>query len=999
MNELTAKQRYAVDVEDSALVSAAAGSGKTRVMTEKVVKLISEGADIRDMAIMTYTSAAAAEMKSRIYRQLLYSESDDPRLKQQADLVAVAKIGTCHNFCIKILRENYDLAGLSYNFTVLPKEIADSLKERASIDIMTERLNDGDKDMEAFLRRYVRRMSKKDLAGAISKTVFDAPDAHPVPEEWLDECAAFTEEEYSELCEGADISGDYAHTMPDTIFLVSLAKDIRQRYSELKKELGGVDYGEILTRAYSVLKQRRDKDKSITFSYVFVDEFQDSNPIQKEIIDLISENNKVFYVGDVKQCVYAFNQADPDIFNAVADEYRSGKGSLVTMNENFRSSAAVIDAVNHVMGSVMSKDVGGVEYSDSECLIAKSKNSGETGLLICAKGGETDPQFDMIADRIASLAGSMMHIGDEDRAVKYGDIAVLMRNKTHAKGLTESLGRRNIPFITNFDERYPSRCADLFVSILKAVEDGGCDLAVLTAMKYRGEGFSDNDLARIRAALKEVSFTAAVSAYMDEHEDELSSRLRAFTDKLQRLRVYFAAYSLETSLFHLAEEFELFDYAKIKSDEEFKAVIELIDVITTCGERTLTGIIGFLDDLKEQKGAYVHLSSSKRPDAVNVMTMHRSKGLEFPIVFLASLETKFNKKDMQKNTVFVADRDFGILPLYIDKKKRLKRNTVMRDFYAEKKSEGLVSEELRLLYVAMTRAMCSLYMCMSVPYDDAKSLNDNIEELVAGAEGGYNRMMDFILAAYASDLETSGRVMPAEITDDVRNLSAAEERIATTLDDIVKGERRDWITFTPGSMAPAKTSVSALKKEKRKGIVFRPRLFEDSGPVSASDFGTLVHSVMMKCVPDGDPEKVLKAMKDSYLIKDDEYKKIMDFMPNIKEFLSSDIAGRMAASGRLLKEVPFSINIDASGIEGLATPLGEGETLLQGVIDAAFEEDGGWVIVDYKTDRVTDENREELTESYAFQLQAYAKALSDILNAGVKEKYIVFLRTGETVTV
>ena len=139
-------------------------------------------------------------MKSRIYRQLLYSESDDPRLKQQADLVAVAKIGTCHNFCIKILRENYDIAGLSYNFTVLPKEIADSLKERASLDIMTERLNDGDKDMEAFLRRYVRRMSKKDLAGAISKTVFDAPDAHPVPEEWLDECAAFTEEKYSELC-------------------------------------------------------------------------------------------------------------------------------------------------------------------------------------------------------------------------------------------------------------------------------------------------------------------------------------------------------------------------------------------------------------------------------------------------------------------------------------------------------------------------------------------------------------------------------------------------------------------------------------------------------------------------------------------------------------------------------------------------------------------------------------------------------------------------------
>ena len=1001
MMRLTEKQQAAVDIKGNIIVSAAAGSGKTRVMTERIIKLIAGGADIRDMAVMTYTSTAAAEMKSRIYRSLIARGGENEHMRLQADLVPSARIGTCHSFCGNILRENYELAGLSYNFTVINEEVTGVLQKRAAIDTITDLINGGDNDTLELLKHYSKRLDKSKFYDSIQGIVFNTRASYTDPDGWLDYCESITPEDYAVIM-GCDegIKEGYERTFCYVRSLVRLTREIRKCYAEYKAELNGVDFDDMLLKACAVLEQ-----KDISFKFVFVDEFQDTNPVQKKMIELISRNSTAFYVGDRKQCIFEFNDAEPRIFSDTADSFRNGEGTCLSMNENFRSSRELIDAVNFTMECAMNEAVGGIVYDDEEKLIARSDNSGEVRLLLNDSKGEY-AQTEVIADKIRSIIGKKIWVDNAEKEVEYGDIAILTRKNDSIQPIGECLHERNIPYITNYKTGLPSICAGFLVNMLKALEGTDNDLAVLDLMKYRGVGFTDDELARVRVGHKKGSFTSAIDSYIRNHDvqsDPLARKLFDFKERIDRMRAYFSAYSLEGSLFRLAEEFSLFDYAKIKSGAEFEAVINLIDAISMCGERTLTGIVQYLESRKdEQSKAYAFLSSDKRPDSVTIMSIHKSKGLEFPIVFIANMEKGFVTKKFNTDNYFLYDKEYGIVPVYRDiKRHRNNQSTVIRDACIEKKKAAMVSEEIRILYVAMTRAKCRLYMCATVGFNGITEQADLIGSLNAARKEDrpYNRLLDYVLDAYASDYEKAVSLIPLEIPEKKGSAGDSEAVSSASLDDVPIGKKRDWIVFDRKGIAPAKISVSALKKMWSEKVVYRPHLFEQDESVTGADFGTMIHILMQKCVPDGDPEVILEDMRKSRLISEEEAETAREFIPEIKRFLGSRLAQRIKSSGMVLKEVPFSLEIDASGIGVDTGVFGEGTTLLQGVIDLAFKENGEWVVVDYKTDRVRDDNRKALIDEYSLQTDYYSKALEEITGIKVSARYLAFLRTGETVTV
>ncbi len=1080
--------------QKTVLVSAAAGSGKTSVMTGRVTQLVRDGTDIRNMLVLTFTNAAAAEMKRRISRGLYAAaqQAGGERLHQQSELADAADISTFHSFCARLIRDRYDFAGVSPNFRILGDAEAKALKNETLRDYYDVLYENDDADFHRLLARfaprandavlmdwtmkiYDRMMGKADpynwaersiatpaaqrmeevrgtYEGLMVESLEDAADimdvcagmvegcvpeqaqadaavareARRIAAEARDGFAAAREkhvgfkippiprgshENVSELTgklrtearalvkaffadsvyegfETGEALRQMEHTARDVRALVEMVRVFQRMYGVKKQQANALDYEDL---QHTALKVLRENPGLYRYSYIFVDEYQDTNPVQEEIISLV-EADSVFMVGDVKQSIYKFRQAEPGIFREKAKVFLdAGEGGVIRMNENFRSAGAVIDAVNFVMKNIMSETLGEVEYAEHEALLAQ-RAGGSTKILLCEQGDEDkqETQADMIAQRVAHDLAAPYEDGAQ---VLPGDIAVLVRSRSPlVTELVRALSIRGIPHCVAMHDMRDTQETNLLVNLLKLVCNPAQDIPLLAVMRSFVGGFGERDFARIRLHAKsDIPFFRAVEAYRAQGDGELQARVEAFLDEIKQLSALAAAMETGDFIACIVEKYDFYIWHMGRQNgvEKWGVFSAFVDQLKEMAQTTGNSLYLLLDALAETKrreGGYVVAAGNvKRSDGVNIMTIHGSKGLEFPVVYVAGLNRRFNAKDHTGDLLL--DNDMGISVRYVDEQKREKCDTAENIVMRRKAAAESRSEELRMLYVAMTRAKERLYLCGHM---DGKSRH-KWEAL----KGRYHRagcMMDWIMAA-----NSAGEGLDVEIAE---RAEAAGEKTPFDFRQYTDAMTAQYvpakiITMPVAVRVPAKVSVSAVKAASAGGIRSFLTPVHETDEISGAQLGTLVHGVMERAVRKGDIDGTIADMLDKKLIGQAEADAVIKNRYMVEGFLKSGLYKRMAASPQAIYEQRFNLLVPAADI---GYP-GNGNMTVQGILDAAFMENEKWVLLDYKTDRVDGDGIKKAADGYAVQLQLYARALEQITGVGVAEMHLYFLRPGEDVLV
>lgn len=977
------------------LVSAAAGSGKTSVLTTRIAQLIVEGADIRRMLVATFTNAAAAEMRTRIAKALA-QHADDKRLREQADLVFGANIGTFHSICSRIIRENYNLLGISPGFKILSDREGQMLRQESMNDVLDDSYAAQDPDFLRLVDRYVRRGADDGIAQMVFR-LHDFAYAKPDPLGWLDFACGLPYAEYARNAgeDSAAVRGEYEHTMPDVAAICRITKAFGEIFAAKKREKNAADYADLLHGALQVLQSRR-----YGFDYIFVDEYQDTNPVQEEIIRLLAGENNLFMVGDIKQSIYKFNLADPDIFLRKAADFKNPEfaGELVLMNENFRCAPPVVQAVNGIMQQVMSPELGEIEYGSGEQLLCRNGDAGEVEVLLLETGKEADKNIgeaSIIADKIQSVVGRKIFAGGAEKEIRYGDIVLLVRSRNDfVDAVKKVFYSRNIPLVFDLEEKRDIPELDLFVNVLRVIENPSQDVPLLSVLRSYMGGIDENGLASIRLLQKEGPFHLAAKRYAGENTDEAAQKLRAFYGKLEYLKICAVAEDFADFIRIVADTFAFTDYMRCIGGEKHQAFEALLHLCTELGDTlggSLYSVNRALMNIKKTEGTYVRTKPVSGTDAVRLMTMHHAKGLEFPVVFLCNLNKQFVMRELRSDVPIVIHSELGILPNYADAEKCVCRPTAARAAAVARLKQEFKSEDLRILYVAMTRAKNNLYLCGSM--QDAAKANDKWQEYRAGKRAYLeaNCMLDWVMGALPEEIPVAISAPREESLLkkpglDIEALNS--ELLASGVPD------KKIFALPERKKVPAKLSVSEIKKQGRETrIAFRAVTDEDG--ITGAKLGTLVHAVMEHVSFAEDTAiKAADRLLSREIITREERDAIAEHAGMIDAFFETELAERIRRSPQVIKETPFNLLVPA----GELGYSGEIPVTVQGVLDLAFMEGGEWILVDYKTDRVYGDV-EPYKQNYKKQLALYANALETITGVPVRERYLCFLRNNLQVLV
>lgn len=1101
---LTEKQARAVETQTkNVLVSAAAGSGKTSVLAKRVSRIIEQGGDVRSMLVMTFTNAAAAEMRQRIARELREEagRSGNRRLYDQAEFVAAADISTFHSFCGKVVRKNYALLGLSPGVRIMDEGEMNRIKSITARDLFDGLYEQEDESFLQMLKRYTRRGDDRTLAEYLFR-IYDYLMSKPDPFGWAEwsegknnpdyiawlkkqhdesigeclaraegwigaaaeisrgmeikqfaqdmECIALLEEMRECACENGtqELFARYGtakipnvtkglhesrktriqkmygearknlreallmaaepfeqrakeeldHTQQDVCAMIRLVRMFHENYAESKENANVLDYADMEHFALKALKDEGVRTLYAgAYQYVFVDEYQDTNPVQEEIIRAVSGGGSLFMVGDIKQSIYKFRLADPFIFREKAREFRmeAEGGELILMNDNFRSRMGVIDAVNGIMECVMSEQLGEVCYDDGERLCGNADGGG-THILLCGEKEEGKQrnkhaiQAEMIAAEIERELSSMVtdKRTGQPRPATCGDIAVLFRSRGELIYLLKSeLDRRGISCAVDVEQAKDLKEIELFVNVLRLVDNPQQDIPLLSVMRSYIGGMDEQEFAQIRVAADagEVPFYKSAERYA-EKDDRLARKLRVLYAKLEFLRTCAVSLSLTEFLARTAQELDFETYLACTPGGEMKQAVfsQFLAMAEELAaqENSLYLLLRALYDVKKKDGAYLKAAvRTGSSDCVHITTVHGAKGLEYPIVYVVNLERTLAVQDFKNRMLIHAD--FGLVTQYIDEERLVRHTTAELELAKRQIRREYLSEELRVLYVAMTRAREKLVLTGSVgDMERARERWQLLHDM--GNYEDAKSMLDWIMAANTNGM-VPVRICGEGMEEEERSLPDASREIERLCG---LKSRAEILSTEAYDAVPAKVSVSAVKQAKSSRHFLTPVLLEEGEEITGARLGTLVHSMMERAVFfDGSIEEAAQDMLARRLLTRQEYEAVVGHEEWIRGFLETPLYRRMKQAKRVLREQPFNLEVEADSI-GYA---GAEKILVQGILDLAFMEDA-WVLVDYKTDRVTEKTVYETAQGYAVQLELYARALHEITGIPVKEKYLYFLR-------
>ena len=782
---------------------------------------------------------------------------------------------------------------------------------------------------------------------------------------------------------------------------------------------------------------------------IMVDEYQDSNAVQESIFNAVSQAGRnLFTVGDVKQSIYRFRLADPGIFLEKYLAYQNacqaeeGQPRRVLLSQNFRSRREILDATNFVFRNIMSREMGELEYGEDEQLYFGaeyylSRTDTETEFHFVSVQDTAEESFDpvqveaeFVADRIRRLLdeGYPVQDGETLRPCRPEDIVILMRSpKTRLKAFASALARRNIPFSTGESGGFFDTVEIAVVwSFLQIIDNPRQDVPLISVLRSPLFGFTADHLAQIRSLQKDGDFYEAL--LQDESEETAH-----FLELLRTLREAAKEESAETLLWHLYDLTQaLAVFGAMTDGEERKnrllALYAYAQQLASSEKKSLFDFVGHLRSLLERENP-PQFSTRQSGGGVQIMTIHRSKGLEFPIVILCDLQKRFNREDM-KPPVLVHSK-LGLGTERVETERHVRYDTISRLALANQLDREMKAEELRLLYVAMTRAKEKLILvqCMKAA---KKHLQDLLSvtscpvspEAVSNAKCmGDWVMLPLLNTAEASCLQRYAEMEPGALVSSDggwqvklwENPCFAEEE-----PDGVVTELSPETAFDPAPLEwhythadvtgiPSKVTATALKgreldEEVRSDTVriahenlAQPKFIQNAAGLNAAEKGTAVHLVMQYLdfhTPKTREavEQVIADLVARHLMTPEQGQAVE--VQIIVDFLNSPLCDRLARAETIYREYRFDLLVDAALYDKSAA--GE-EIMLQGVVDCAFETPEGLVIVDFKTDHITEGEMASRTEHYRPQLEAYATALSRVLEKPVCEKLLYFFHTKSAV--
>ncbi|MDE5589751.1 MAG: helicase-exonuclease AddAB subunit AddA [Acetatifactor sp.] len=1213
----TPEQQNVIDLRDrSILVSAAAGSGKTAVLVERIVKMVCDGerpVDIDRLLVVTFTNAAASEMRERIaagIAAMLVQCPDSEHIQRQAALLHNAQITTIDSFCLFLLRNHFNEIGLDPAFRIADEGEIKLMQQDVLNELLEESYASGS---EAF-RYCVEYFCPGGRESVLEQHILNLSRyaaGFPWPEEWLEErredyedadVAALCEsscgryltghlaamvqgwirkmERVQALClepEGPYMYGElvekeleqlerlgectnlteYAERLPAVQFgrlsskkdesvsrgkrelaanlraevkksvqgtaekffstplelaaaqaagcrepvctLIDLVLDFRKRMAEKKQEKKVVDFTDMEHFALDILMERENgmaKPSRVALEYrqhfaeILIDEYQDSNLVQEILLGAVSGEEdghfNRFMVGDVKQSIYKFRLARPELFLEKYHTYttEAGDRQRIDLTKNFRSRVQVVEAVNDVFSRLMNEQTGGLAYDDRAALYPGAvypENTGnESELLLIEKPSEDaelnarQAEARAIASKIKELRAGFKVTDRASgglRPAEYSDMVILLRATSgwdeEFKAVLEEEG---IPvYITSKTGYFGATEVQELLQLLRVLDNPRQDIPLFGVMKSVFGGFTEEEIALIRSGSRKGTLYEAAERFAAGEQEETGAEEEVGSEDAQprerrELRNKTAEFLLKISeyrrctvympvrelLTELITDFDYLNYVTaLPAGGKRRANVEMLLTRASDFEKTsYYGLFHFIRYMEQMEKYDVDYGEAELLDenanVVRIMSIHKSKGLEFPITFVAGLSKRFNMQDV--NSSLILDMDLGLATDYVNPGKRIKNKTLRRNVLARKSREEGLAEELRVFYVAMTRAREKLILTASM--ENAAEKWEMLKE--SGSEsllypdfiesGSY---LDFLMPIVSKtgirvtvfggeefaagdlkeQLELGDRARRLERAGDFADVEALEN-LRKRLDDRYPFENLAGL-YTKTTVSELKIAAMADKDEEayhtfeEKEIQpYIPAFRRQEEKVSGTVRGNAYHRVMElldfgRILRSGDSgndggindfenyedyrgsqnpvymaenlKKFLKEEVESGRLKA-EYSEAVN-EKKILRFLQSELAYRMwraERDGRLCREQPFVMSVSASKL-GQEFPDSE-SVLIQGIIDVFFEEQDGIVLLDYKTDSVS--SLKELWNRYETQLDYYSQALSKLTGKTVKERIL-----------
>ena len=1049
------------------LVAAAAGSGKTAVLVERIIhKIIDEKIDINKMLVVTFTNAAASEMRERILEAIYKKLEEDPKnihLQRQITLLSRASICTIHSFCLDVIRNNFYEIDMPSNFRIADTAEIALLKQDTLDDLFEQKYEENNKDFIELLDTYASYRGD-DALQELLLTIYDFIQSSPFPQKWLQEklqkfnisnsqdfgatiwgkillkyvkeeieeailwlqcmhnnmykyieLAKFTQTIAEDIVNLQDILAtinswdttyqklqsinfkkwpvdktvtldlkeeaktlrdkvkkkinekvtkivsrdsysvncDFKKILPIITNLCNLVLEFSQKFAERKKEKNCLDFNDIEHFALKILVGENGKVTETAKKYqekfleIAVDEYQDSNLVQEAILTSISNGNNIFMVGDVKQSIYKFRGARPELFlnkyeNYKPKEEKSNEDGLkVQLFRNFRSRENILNFTNLVFESIMSKELGDILYNETEYLnyganypeqdfiqnetlkdLTKNGQT-KTGNLDLTKNGQTKTsnldlteskqtkinnfekvaeiliidlkeedsitafqdeeneqdeeeqervedevlEARFVANKIQELLKSGYMVYDKKigyRPIKPKDIVILLRATSASAPIYEKeLSDLNLPVFSDSSTSYlESVEIETILSVLKIIDNPLQDIPLVVVLRSIIGNFTDNDLIEIRLTDRNCSFYEALLKARLSAKESLKGKIENILAKLESWKEKEKYMPLDELIWQIYLDTGYFQYVGLLPNgaikqANLKNLFEKAKQYETASYKGLFNFIHFIEKLKKQNG---DLTSAKligeNEDVIRIMSIHKSKGLEFPVVFLCNTQKKFNLKDL--NDSILLHQDIGFGPTLINSQKRIKYNTLAKEAIKIKMRQETLSEEERILYVALTRAKEKLFI-IGRSKNFEKELNNKKQEielyksqnniklnykLIQKGKSYLDWLLDVYLLGKETNITLKGKQMPLEeiVTmkayskKELLNLLKKEENEETTdvlqivkqsLNEISNEEIKkmqeelkntlEWkYSYLVDTKLPTKTSVTNIKQEKIK---------------------------------------------------------------------------------------------------------------------------------------------------------------------------------------
>ncbi len=869
-------------------------------------------------------------------------------------------------------------------------------------------------------------------------------------------------------CSSEEAVQDIKYMYPILKMLKDLILEFSQKFYQRKREKNIMDFSDMEHLALKILVKKDENGNVIKseiakkyenkFEEIAIDEYQDSNLVQEYILTSVSRGNNIFMVGDVKQSIYKFRQARPKLFLDKYDSYKlepvDGEDRKIQLFKNFRSRSNILDFTNLVFEDIMSRELGNIEYNQDEYLnlganFEEIQNQDyKTELEILDLSEENDDiwktdeegteeeqekvedvvlEARFVARKIKELIDDKYQIIDKKtgrRDIQYKDIAILLRTSSGVANVYEKeISELEIPVYSDSSSQYlQSVEIETIMSLLRIINNPMQDIPLVTVMRSPIGNFTDNELIEIRMADRNSSFYEALL----KSDLEKAHRFLSFLKELREDEEYM---TLDEWIWNIYTKTGYMNYVNLMPNgalrvSNLRMLFERAKQYEEASFKGLYNFINFIDKIKfNQEDLKAAKIIGENENVVRIMTIHKSKGLEFPVVILAGVGKQFNFRDL--NGKILLDQDLGMGPQYIDSDRYIDFKTLAKKALAIKAKNEAISEEMRILYVALTRAKEKLII-VGRQKDVNKKMSEKQKLLEIYSTIDDNKINPYLLQKYKTYLDWLELIYLKEGVANTKNLftvninkrEKTSVKIENEVEDISEKiieesnknndeqekekikEILNW-QYKHQSIEgiPTKTSVSKLKekREQEVQITQEPKFINEEvkTKLTGAQKGTLIHLCLQKMreTEEYNLEKItelIEGLKDKEIITEIEAQNIDK--EKLLEYTNSQLWTELKQAKEIHKEHPFYINIKASRIYNQINKEDDENILVQGVIDLFFiDKDDKLILVDYKTDYVQHEN--ELVEKYKGQLDLYKEALEQSLDKKVDKMciYSVYL--------